>query len=179
MIDPATLHRFGFAMLLLVLGAFSIFFRMLPVGPMTGGWPPPDLIVLLGFAWVLRRPDFVPVLLFGVLMLVSEFMFFRPPGPGAALAVIGLEALRGRAGLLGEQTFPVEWATVAAVLVLMFVAERTLLAVFFVERAPFGLSLIGLVVNIAVYPLVAAVSVWAFRVRRLAPGEHAAEARLA
>ena len=42
----------------------------------------------------------------------------------------------------------------------------------------FGLMAIGLIVNIAVYPLVAAVSYWGFRVRRLLPGEHAAEARL-
>lgn len=178
MIDPATLHRLGFATLFLVLGAFAIFFRMLPVGPMTGGWPPPDVIVLFGFAWVLRRPDFVPVLLFAALMLVSELMFLAPPGPGAALAVIGLEALRGRAWLLREQTFVVEWVTVGAVLTLMFLAERTLLAVFFVEQAPFGLSLIGQLVNVAAYPLLVAISVWAFRVRRLAPGEHAAEARL-
>lgn len=178
MIDPATLHRLGFASLFLVLGATVIFFRMLPLGSMTGGWPPPDAIVLLGFAWVLRRPDFVPALLFAALLLISDFLFLSPPGPAAALAVIGLEFLRARAGLMREQTFPFEWATVAAVLVLMFLGERAILAVFFVPQAPFGLSLLGLMVNILAYPVVVAISAIAFRVRRLAPGEHAAEARL-
>jgi rod shape-determining protein MreD len=178
MIDPVTLHRLGFAALFLLLSAFAIFFRMLPVGPISGAWPPPDMIVLLGFAWVLRRPDFVPVLLFAALMLTSELLFLSPPGPATALAVVGLEALRARAGLMREQTFPLEWATVAAVLVLMMLAERALMAVFFVRQAPFGLTLLELVVNIAAYPVVVGVSAWAFRVRRLAPGEHAAEARL-
>lgn len=178
MIDPVTLHRLGFAVLFLMLGASVIFLRMLPLGPMSGGWPPPDAILLFGFAWVLRRPDFVPALLFAALMLVSDFLFLNPPGPAAALALIGLEFLRGRAGLMREQAFPFEWATVAAVLVLMFLGERALLAVFFVPQAAFGLSLLGLVVNIFAYPLVVAVSIWALRVRRLAPGEHAAEARL-
>lgn len=178
MISPATLHRIGFGFLFLSLAGVTVFLRMLPVGPMTGGWPPPDLIVLLGFAWVLRRPDFVPVLLFAAVLLTSDLLFLNPPGPSTALAVIGLEFLRGRAGLMREQPFPVEWVTVAAVLVLMFLGERALLAVFFVPQAPFGLSLIGLVVNIVAYPLVVGISAWAFRVRRLAPGEHVAEARL-
>lgn len=178
MIDPVTLHRLGFALLFLGLSALTIFIRMLPMGSTTGAWPPPDLIVLLGFAWVLRRPDFVPVLLFAALLLVSELLFLSPPGPATALAVIGLEFLRGRAGLMREQPFPVEWATVAALLTVLFVAERAILAVFFVAQAPFGLAFMGLLVNIAAYPVVVGVSIWAFRVRRLAPGEHAAEARL-
>ena len=37
---------------------------------------------------------------------------------------------------------------------------------------------IGLIVNILAYPAVVAVSYWGLGVRRLAPGEHAAEARL-
>lgn len=178
MIDPVTLHRWGFALLFLGLSATVIFFRMLPVGPVTGSWPPPDLIVLIGFAWVLRRPDFVPVVLFAALLLTAELLFLNPPGPATAFAVVGLEFLRGRAGLMREQPFPLEWASVAAVLALMFLGERIVLAVFFVAQAPVGLSLMGLVINIVAYPVVVGVSIWAFRVRRLAPGELAAEARL-
>lgn len=178
MIDPVTLHRIGFATLFLVIGAIVIFLKMLPVGPMTGAWPPPDVIVLTGFAWVLRRPDFVPLVLFAALLLVSDLLFLNPPGPATAAAVLGLEFLRARAPLMREQSVVIEWITVAAVLALMFVAERALLAVFFVPQAPLGLALFQLFINIAAYPVVVGVSIWAFRVRRLAPGEHAAEARL-
>lgn len=178
MIDPVTLHRLGFGLLFLVLSALVIFLRMLPLGPVTGGWPPPDLIVLFGFAWVLRRPDFVPVLLFSALLLAGELLFLSPPGPATALAVVGLEALRARAGLMREQSFPLEWATVAVVLTLMFLGTRLIFVVFFVAQPPFGLSLLGLVINILAYPIVVAISVWGLHVRRLAPGEHAAEARL-
>jgi len=178
MISPATLHRWAYAALFAALAAAVVFLRMLPTGGSAGGWPPPDFIVLAGFAWVVRRPDFVPVLLFAALLVVSELLLLRPPGVAAALAVIGLEALRARAIGLGERGFLAEWATVGVILGLMLVAERLLLALFFVDQPAFALSAIGFVVNILAYPAVAALSIWGLRVRRLAPGEHASEVRL-
>lgn len=178
MIDPATLYRWVFAALFTGLSALIVFMRMLPLDISPGGMPPPDIIILLGFAWVVRRPDFLPVVLFAAILLVTDLLFLRPPGVATALAVIGLEALRARAGLLREQSFFFEWGTVAIVLTLMLVAERVLLAIFLVEQASLGLSVYGLVVNVLFYPVVVGVSIWGFGVRRLAPGEHAAEARL-
>jgi rod shape-determining protein MreD len=178
MISPLTLHRWAFVMLFLVLSILIVFTRILPLGPATGVMPPPDAIVLLGFAWVLRRPDFVPVLLFAAILLVTDLLFLRTPGLATALAVIGLEWLRARAGQMRERGFLVEWATVAAVLGLMLLAERVVLALLFVPEANLGLAVFGLAVNILFYPVIAGLSVWGFRVRRLAPGEHAAEARL-
>jgi rod shape-determining protein MreD len=179
MIDPLTLRRIGFGLLFVILSGVVVFIRLLPLGNMDGGLMPPDLIVCLGFAWVLRRPDFVPVLLFAAVLLLTDLLFLRPPGVWTAVSVIGLEVLRSRVGLLRDQPFLVEWATVAAVLVVMMLAERTLLSVFFVDQAGFGLSVMSFLSNVLAYPLVVAVSVWAFRVRRLLPGELAVEARLA
>ncbi len=178
MISPATLHRWANALLFVALAGLVVFFRILPTGGGVGGWPPPDFIVLAGFAWVAQRPDFVPVLLFAALLLASELVFLRPPGLASGLAVLGLEAIRARAGLLRERGFVREWATVAAILTLMLGAEWLLLAVFFVDQPAFGLVTLGLIVNILAYPLVVAVSVWGLGIRRLAPGELASEARL-
>lgn len=179
MIDPLTLRRIGFALLFVILSGVVIFVRLLPLGSVNGGLIPPDVIVCLGFAWVIRRPDFVPVLLFAAVLLLTDLLFLRPPGVWTALAVIGLEVLRSRVGLLRDQPFPVEWATVAAVLLVMMLAEWLLLSVFFVGQGGFGLSVLSFLANVLAYPVVAAVSVWALRVRRLLPGELAVEARLA
>ena len=178
MIDPGTLHRIGYVLLFVGLAGLIIFIRLLPLDANGGSMPPPDLILALGFAWVLRRPDYLPVLLFAAIMLVTDMLFLRPPGVWAGMAVIGLEFLRARAGLMREQPFAAEWATVVAVMVAMMLAERIVLAVFFVEQVSFGLSVLGLLANILAYPVVVGVSIWGLRVRRLAPGEHAAEVRL-
>jgi len=178
MISPATLHRWAYAALFAALAAAVVFLRILPTGASAGGWPAPDFIVLAGFAWVVRRPDFVPVLLFAALLLVSELLFLRPPGVASGLAVIGLEAMRARAAIVRERGFLIEWMSVAVILGLMLVAERVLLAMFFVDQPVFSVVAIGLVINVFAYPLVGALSIWGLRVRRLAPGEHAAEVRL-
>ncbi len=124
MISPATLHRWAYALLFAAIAALVVFLRILPTGGSAGGWPPPDFIVLAGFAWVAQRPDFVPVLLFAALLVVTELLFLRPPGVASGLAVIGLEAIRARAGLLRERGFLTEWITVGVILALMLVAER-------------------------------------------------------
>ncbi|MCB1338430.1 MAG: rod shape-determining protein MreD [Maritimibacter sp.] len=178
MISPATLQRGLYALLFAALAALHIFARVLPIEGTFGDMPPPELIVLAGFAWVAQRPDYVPVAMFAALMLMADLLFLRPPGISSGLAVIGLEAMRARAALFRERGFLAEWLTVAFILTLMLAAERALLAVFFVAQPGFGLVAIGLIVNILAYPAVVAVSYWGLGVRRLAPGEHAAEARL-
>lgn len=178
MISPATLHRWGYSALFAAVAALVVFLRILPTGGDAGGWPPPDFIVLAGFAWVAQRPDYVPVVLFAGLLLVTELLFLRPPGVASGLAVIGLEAMRARAGLLRERGFLSEWITVGVILALMLVGERILLATFFVDQPGFTLAVRGYFVNIVAYPAVVALSIWGLRVRRLAPGEHASEVRL-
>lgn len=178
MISPAALQRWLYALLFVAIAAVHVFSRVLPIEETFGDLPPPELIVLAGFAWVAQRPDYVPVVLFAALMLVADLMFLRPPGISSGLAVLGIEAMRARAALFRERGFLAEWLTVALILTLMLAAERMLLAVFFVAQPSFGLVAIGLIVNILAYPLVVAVSYWGLGVRRLAPGEHAAEARL-
>lgn len=179
MIAPLTLHRLGYGALFVLLAALVVFTRLLPLGGATGGLPPPDLILGLGFAWVLRRPDYLPVLLFAAILFLTDLLFQRPPGVRSAVAVIGLEVLRARVGLLRAQPFAVEWATVAVVLVGMMLAERLVLMVFFVPQMSLGASVLELIANALFYPVIVVVSAWAFRVRRLSPGEHAAEVRLA
>lgn len=172
MIAPTTLQRLAYAALFAGLAALVVFLRLLPTGSDPGAWPPPDLIVLAGFAWVIRRPDYVPVVLFAALLLVNELMVLRPPGLGAALGVLALEALRARSAALQQRGFLSEWTAVAVALALIALGERLLLSAAFVDPPPLALAALGLAVNIVAYPGVAALSIWGFKVRRLAPGDH-------
>ena len=61
-------HRGLYAALALAL----LFLRLLPLGSIAGAWPGPDLLVCLTFAWVLRRPDYTPVLLIAAVLLLED-----------------------------------------------------------------------------------------------------------
>lgn len=150
--------------LALMLGA------LLPLNTMPRLWAAPDFLLALTFAWVVRRPDILPVWLIALVLLLSDFLFGRPPGLWTALVVIGSEMLRARAPTLRNLTFPAEWITVAAVTIAMVSLNRIALAAVLVPQAGFALAMIQLTATLAAYPLVVALSHSLLGVRKIAPG---------
>ncbi len=136
-----------------------------------GSFAPPDLLLALTCAWVVRRPDFVPVWVLAPLYLAADFVFLRPPGLWAAVVVIGAEVLRRRAGALRASTFTAEWLTVGLAILLMTLGYRFALALSLTDRPPLHLVVTQAVLTVAIYPLVAGLSHLFFGVRRVAPGE--------
>ena len=134
MIDPYLARRLLYMLLFLGISALILFTRMLPLHNGAQNFPPPDLILCFAFAWTVRRPDYLPVLLVAAILLVGDMLSLAPPGIAPLLAILGLEALRSRRGLLAEQGFALEWVSVGAILTLMMLAERLILG--FVLFAP-------------------------------------------
>ena len=65
-------HRQLIGMTLYLLASLAlIVVALLPLSPGRIGWPGPDLLTLVTFAWVLRRPEQVPVLVIAVVMLAA------------------------------------------------------------------------------------------------------------
>ena len=146
--------------------AFALLFlRMLPLGSVAGTWPGPDLLVCLTFAWVLRRPDYAPVL------LVEDLLVMRPPGLWTAIIVLAAEFLRQRGALAREISFAVEWLMVAAVMAASLMAFRLVLMLTLLPQASLGQAIIQLIASILCYPVVVGVSRLAFGVRKPATGE--------
>lgn len=179
MIDHHLMRRFLFVLLFIAIGAGMTFWRLLPLETRFSGLPAPEILLLVAFAWVLRRPDYVSVLALGFIALANDLVFLSPPGLWAALCLIALEAVRSRTNLLASQPFGFEWALVAVVVFVMVLAERLVLAVFFVDQAALYLSLLRWLLTVLAYPLVVAVSVKVFGVHRPDPSDMQAGVRLA
>lgn len=178
MVDPETLRRIGYRALFAGLCAVIAFFHLLPVHVGAGGAAGPDLPVLLVFAWVLRRPGYVPVLLVAPVMLALDILLMRPLGLWSALAVLAAEVLRRRGNPAADLPFPVEWMLVGAVLAAMTAVNTLVLALLFVPYPTPGASALQVIVSAALYPLVVAFSVHVAGVRPASPAERdAAEAR--
>lgn len=171
MVDPITSRRWLFRGLFLLISAVVVFFQLLPLDLSAGRWPGPDVVVAFAFAWVLRRPDFVPALLIGVVLLAMDLLFMRPPGLWAGLVVLGAEFLRSREPQSRDLPFLVEWAMVSSVLVAMILAARMVQFVFVINQPSFGLVILHLAATILCYPIVVAASRVVFGVRKIAPGE--------
>lgn len=171
MVDPITTRKIGYRTLYLGLAALVIFLRLLPVDRMTGGLPGPDLTLALTCAWVLRRPEYVPLLLIVSVFLFEDILFWRPIGLWTLIVLAGTEFLRAREEGSRDLPFALEWALVSGVLAAMLVAERLVLALFMVDQPSLGLELLQMLMTVAAYPAVVALSRLGFGLRRAAPGE--------
>lgn len=134
-------------------------------------WIMPDLLILFALAWVTRRPSFVPALAIGVIFLLADMLFQRPPGLWTALVLIASEILRGRARAMRTLPFWLEWVTVAMAIITITAIYGFTLSMVLVPQGPLGLTLLQLVLTIASYPAVVFVSYAFFGVNRPAPGE--------
>lgn len=166
-------HRGLFAGLV----SFWLFLRILPLSTLPAGWPGPDLLVCLTFAWVLRRPDYVPALLIFAVFLLEDMLTMRPPGLWTLIVLLGSEFLRNRELLTRQLPFALEWVMVAAVILLMLLAQRLVMSIVMAEQTSFGFAFVQIVLTILCYPLVVAVSRLAFGIRKAATGEMDARGR--
>jgi rod shape-determining protein MreD len=171
MVDPLRTALWLYRGLFVVLALVLLFLKLLPLGALAGTLPGPDLLLCLIFAWVLRRPDYLPVLLVAAVVLVEDFLLMRPPGLWAGLVIVGTEFIRSRVGLTRELSFPAEWALVGAVMFGLLLAYRLAFVVSFMPQPALGFALLQTVWSVLCYPLVVAASRFAFDLRKPAMGE--------
>lgn len=171
MVDPVAARTWGYRALFVALILFLSFLQMLPLGRTAGGLPGADLSVALTFAWVLRRPSYVPVVLIALLFLFLDLLLQRPPGLGAALMLFGTEILRSRRELSRALPFPVEWALVAVVMIGLVGLNQIALLLVAMDRPPLGQAILRSLFTAAAYPLVVILSHYIFGVRAADPNE--------
>jgi rod shape-determining protein MreD len=157
--------------LFLALALFLLFIRLLPFGNSPGALPGPDLLLCLILAWVIRRPDFLPMPLILGVILIEDLMLMRPPGLWTAIVVLATEFLRGRVALTRELNFLVEWMVISGVMLGMMLAYRLVMALAFVPQPAFGFAAVQLLWSIALYPLVVGLSRLVLDLRKPATGE--------
>lgn len=190
MVERRETRRLIFIALYLSLAALFTFYRLLPLSgydmgfgdgtPMVefldqrSSWwplPMPDLMLCLTLAWVLRRPDLLPALVIVLYFLFEDLLVMRPPALWALIVLLGTEFLRRRAGQLRGHGFVFEYALVSGLIVVMFLANRAMLAIVMVPLDPLGLSFLQIVCTVLSYPLVVMVSHVLFGLRKPASGE--------
>ncbi|MDU8945489.1 rod shape-determining protein MreD [Ovoidimarina sediminis] len=170
MAEVVVTRRFRHWCLFLVLSFLVIFTRLLPLDAGPGRLPGPDLLVCLAFAWVLRRPAYVPVAMIAGVILLTDILFLRPLGLWAFCVVLGSEVLRRREPFTRDLPFLLEWLMVGMVIVIMTLGYTLILAVFAVSQPSIGLTLIQMIATILAYPLVVLFSSRIVGLRKAAPG---------
>lgn len=155
----------------ILLAILILFARLLPLGTLPGHLPGPDLLMCLLLAWVMRRPDYLPVLMIAVIVFLEDVMLMRPLGLWTALMVLATEFLRSRAALTRELSFAVEWMLIAGLMIGLLVTYRLFFAIAFLPQAGFGFALTQTLWSILCYPVVVMASRLILDLRKPAMGE--------
>lgn len=171
MADPITLRLWTARAVYLLAACVIVFVRLLPLDASPHGWPMPDVLLALTFAWVLRRPEQLPALLIVAVFLILDLIFLRPPGLWTAIVLVATEFLRSRNGPGHHLPFPVEWALIAVVLLAATLADNVILSIFMVPRTAIGVALLGSLGTLLIYPPVVATLRFGLGLRHVAPGE--------
>ena len=150
-LQAVVLGGLGFA----ALAAVLVLVKLLPLGTPAEGWPAPDLILCLLVAWMVRRPDLLPMPLVAGVFLWADLMLMRPPGLWAAFAVLAGEWLRRRQPGLRAAPLLAEPGLLAGLMVAMVLAHWAVLTVLFVDQPRLGWQLLQVPVTVLAYPLVA------------------------
>lgn len=172
--DKPASHNWGMRGLYVFLTVLVLFLHLLPLNTPPDRWPFPDILIALTFAWVLRRPDYVPTLLIAGVMLMSDLLLQRPPGLMAALVVIGAAYLRSAAPGMRDSGFVGEWTSVSVVITAIFLTNRIVLSVLSVEQTALAPVVVQLVLTVLAYPLIVWLSQGVFGIRRMSPADASA-----
>ncbi len=171
MVDGIRDRAWIYQLIYVCLALLIVFMQLVPLRNVPGRLPGPDLLLALTLAWVMRRPDYLPVGLVGMVVLAQDLILMRPPGLWAALVVVACEFLRSRAALTRELTFLMEWLVVSLVMLGMLSAYQLICAIAFVPQPSFGLALVQVLWSAAIFPLVVGASQVGLGLHKPAMGE--------
>jgi rod shape-determining protein MreD len=177
LIDPITWTLWRGRLGFLFLSALLIFGALLPLGGEAGRLAGPDILLCLILAWMMRRPDFLPLSLLAITLLFADILLMRPPGLMAALVVIAAEVIRARAVLMRELSFPMELAVVAGLMLAILLANKLILALTLVPQVSFGAALMQWLWSLIAYPGVVLVTSFVLGLRKPSLGEFDAYGR--
>ncbi|MCO8145056.1 rod shape-determining protein MreD [Rhodovulum tesquicola] len=171
MVDPLTLDRWLHRLIFGAVAGVVVFVQILPLETRADILPGPEWMLCLTFAWLQRRPDYLPPWLIACVFLMLDMLLMRPPGLFTALALMGAEFLRARQQVSVETPFGPEWLLTGGTIGGVFLAYALVLALFGVPEVQFGLLAVQAVLTVLAYPLVALAARYLFMVRRVTPGE--------
>lgn len=160
-----------FALLCLGLAALSVLFHLMPMQLSADSAVLPDVLLALLVAWSFRRPQDLPLVPVALVLLFADLALDRPTGLWALISLLILEVLGDQREPLRDRPFPAEWGAFAVALALGLIAQSLILRLAIVDRPEGNHGLHLFVRTVAVYPLVAGLLHYVFRVRAPRPAE--------
>lgn len=159
--------QLGYALICFVL----ILLHLVPLNQSPERFPPPDLLLALTTALIVRRALFAPYWMVGLVFLFADIVMSKPLGLWSLIVVAGMEIVRANRLSFREMFFLTEWAILSVVFAVMFFSQQVLLTMTFTPTLPVKGLLWQLLFTILVYPLAVFFVSNIMRIYKPSPGE--------
>ncbi len=171
MVDPVSLHLWSWRLLYPLICAAIVFLQLIPLQTVPTPIPPPDFLMALTFAWVVRRPDQIPVISVAIVFFLTDVLLQRPLGLGVALMIVACEFLRSRSPFMREFPFALEWGVTAIIIIAVALGTRFSLQILMLSPPPFDLAAWQVLATVLTYPVMVLFCRVVLKVSYLFPGD--------
>ena len=154
---PLRILRLKLTYLLIVM--LLILFQTMPIHTSIDQFAMPDMLLVITFVWVMRRPDVMGPLLITIAFLFADMILQRPPGLWTLTALCSSMFLRSRTIYFKEVIFFYEWLMIGIVVIICFIAQQFLLLFTFLPTHDLVLLVKQAFFTIMLYPIF----IWLFR----------------
>ena len=130
------------------LSVFVILANLMPLQTTPQAWPWPNILLLLIFCWSLREPNFVPVPLATVILLLQDLLLYRPPGLLSGITIIVLIWIKLITASSDDKSFLAEWVRVSLAFAAISLIYHLLLSLSLVTTTELRINLILSLIHI-------------------------------
>lgn len=162
--DRDLLHLLWVRFLFLGLTLLFLCLHLLPHNASSRYLIAPDILTILTFAWMIRRPDAITPLLIALCVLLADFLLQRPPGLWALLTILGMLFLRSRLHEMGRTGFWLEWLLVVLTIAVMILLNHAMFNITLLVAPDITLTLIQYILTILTYPIFVLITTYGFRI---------------
>ena len=154
---PLRILRLKLTYLLIIM--LEVLFQTLPTHTSLYQFYMPDILLVITFVWIMRRPDVMDPILITLAFLFADMILQRPPGIWTLIALCATMFLRSRSMYFKEIIFFYEWLIIAIVIIFSFTAHHFVLILTFLPTHNLKLLAMQAFLTIMLYPIF----IWVFR----------------
>jgi len=161
------LRRAGF----IAIGALFMLQALIPLDLTANRLPGPDVLYCLTMAYLIRRPEFVPLWSIIFVFFLRDVLTMAPLGIWTLLIIASTELVRANLQAFREYFFGIEWLWVAVIFGAMLLAQQLILALTLSASPTFVDLLLQFLFTTGIYPVIVAFMKYGFRIDKPAAGK--------
>lgn len=155
----------------IALGILILLQTLIPLDLNANHIPGPDILYTLTIAYIIRRPEYVPLWSLVFVFFMRDVLTMAPLGLGTLAMVAASELVRNNLQAFREYFFSIEWLWVSVIFAGMLVLQKVLLTLSISSSPSFVDMLIELLFTMLAYPVTVALMRYGFGIERPAAGK--------